>query len=247
MKKRFLYVLIVSFSPIFSQTNTLYVRYSYDYIYDVSGKPVYCELKNSDNKSKFIIHKQEFDPKTIDFDDNDKIIGVLIDFEDEVYKDFANNTYYSYAGILYQRKAILKDSLNQVDWTIDNQKEKNILGYKCIEAKTKFKGRNYIAYFTNEIGIFDGPWKFSGLPGLILELYEEDKMISFKAIDLKIEHDKSEIVPTLDINNAKYWHEILDIAKKKYGEQKTKMMACCSQNPHVDTSGNLEVYDINGK
>lgn len=246
MRTFFLNILLICISYTFSQT-TLQVRYSYDYVHDVSRKPVYCELTNSNNKSKFIIFKQKFDPNTIDFDDNDNMVGTLIDFEDEVFKDFSSNTYYSYSGIVYQKNAILKDSLNQVDWIINNKSEKNILGYKCFEARTKFKGRNYIAYFTDEIGIFDGPWKFSGLPGLILELYEENKMISFYATKIKIENYNTVIEPTLNIKNAKYWHEILEIAKKKYREMKNKMMTCCSQNSHIDTSGSLEVYDINGE
>lgn len=46
---------------------------------------------------------------------------------------------------------------------------KNILGYECFHATTDYHGRVWDVWFTPEIPIQDGPWKFRGLPGLILE------------------------------------------------------------------------------
>lgn len=49
---------------------------------------------------------------------------------------------------------------------------KIILGYQCQLATTEFRGRKYEAWFTMDIPINNGPWKFYGLPGLILEAYD---------------------------------------------------------------------------
>ena len=46
-------------------------------------------------------------------------------------------------------------------------------GYLCQKAETEFKGRVYEAWFCPEIPIDAGPYKFRGLPGLILKV--EDK------------------------------------------------------------------------
>ncbi len=45
-----------------------------------------------------------------------------------------------------------------------------ILGYNSVMATCSFKGRDYVAWFTPQIPVSSGPWKFSGLPGLILKV-----------------------------------------------------------------------------
>lgn len=65
-------------------------------------------------------------------------------------------------------------------WEITKE-EKEILGYKCQKATTYFKGRQFEAWFAPDIPIIDGPYKFSNLPGLILEVYDTKKYYRFWA------------------------------------------------------------------
>jgi GLPGLI family protein len=53
-------------------------------------------------------------------------------------------------------------------------------GFHCQKATTHFKGRNYTAWFCPDIPVHSGPWKLSGLPGLILEAYDAKKEVVFK-------------------------------------------------------------------
>lgn len=53
-------------------------------------------------------------------------------------------------------------------WSV-TQEEKNVAGYSCKKATTIFGGRTWNAWFTEEIPISDGPYKFYGLPGLIVQ------------------------------------------------------------------------------
>lgn len=71
-----------------------------------------------------------------------------------------------------------------INWAI-SQEYKTIGGYKCLKAKTYFRGRNYTAWFTEEIPISSGPWKFNGLPGLILEVIDDKNEVSFKLKSIK--------------------------------------------------------------
>lgn len=44
-----------------------------------------------------------------------------------------------------------------------------ILGIECKKARTHFRGRDWTAWYAPEIPYTAGPWKFGGLPGLILK------------------------------------------------------------------------------
>lgn len=67
---------------------------------------------------------------------------------------------------------VIKDSLKVIDWKIDNNSVKNILGYQVIKAESKGleKDSKLIAWFTKELPYNAGPYLYSGLPGLILEV-----------------------------------------------------------------------------
>lgn len=58
-----------------------------------------------------------------------------------------------------------------------------IEGFKCYNAEITIFGRNFIAWYTPEIPFQDGPYKFSGLPGLIVELYDSENMYKFKLVE----------------------------------------------------------------
>ncbi len=50
----------------------------------------------------------------------------------------------------------------------------NVLGYKVQKAIVDFGGRSWEAWFSSEIPISDGPYKFFGLPGLILKIQDKN-------------------------------------------------------------------------
>ncbi len=59
---------------------------------------------------------------------------------------------------------------------------KNSNSFQVQKAVAKFGGRSWIAWFTRDIPIPYGPYKFNGLPGLIMELYDTRKDYCFKVI-----------------------------------------------------------------
>ena len=70
-------------------------------------------------------------------------------------------------------------------WQLIQEEDKNILGYSCKKATTSFAGRNYEAWYNPEIPISDGPYKFSGLPGLIVKLNDTQQQHRFELTSIK--------------------------------------------------------------
>lgn len=56
------------------------------------------------------------------------------------------------------------------------------------QATVRFGGRDWVAWFSKDIPMPYGPYKFNGLPGLIMELYDTEKNYYFNVI-------KSEKIP----------------------------------------------------
>ena len=68
-------------------------------------------------------------------------------------------------------------------WNIGTEQQ-TILGHQCQKATCHWRGRNYVAWFAPDIPVKAGPWKFGGLPGLILKLQDEAGIYRFEAVQL---------------------------------------------------------------
>ena len=71
------------------------------------------------------------------------------------------------------------------DWKILNRFKK-IKGYDCQLAKGEFRGRNWEVWFANTLSLPIGPWKLRDLPGIILEVKDEDKKFTFIASEINL-------------------------------------------------------------
>ena len=79
---------------------------------------------------------------------------------------------------------IYEEELKPQDWII-MEDTTDILGYSCQKAKCTFRSRDWIAWFTPEIPISEGPYKFYGLPGLIMKLQDNESHYSFEINEFK--------------------------------------------------------------
>lgn len=66
----------------------------------------------------------------------------------------------------------------KMEWKILPEKEQ-VGEFNAQKATTTFAGRNWTAWFTPEIPIQDGPYKFHGLPGLIVKMEDESHTHNF--------------------------------------------------------------------
>lgn len=108
-----------------------------------------------------------------------------------IFKDYTKKFMISNERIVLNEFTV-KDSIENIKWKISNE-EKTILGYVCKKAEAHFRGREYVAYYTNQIKKTDGPWKLTGLPGLILEAFTKDNYIHFNAINISFKDNENEL------------------------------------------------------
>ena len=79
------------------------------------------------------------------------------------------------------------EPLPEIEWTLrDGTRE--VIGYDCRRATCRFRGRDYEAWYTEELPLATGPWKFHGLPGLILAVNDtgdDGGIIRFEATGIR--------------------------------------------------------------
>lgn len=97
-----------------------------------------------------------------------------------VFKDFGtgNKTVYDDYSDQFAK---YDEPFEEMQWEIAADSTKTVLEYECMMARASYHGRFWTAWFTPEVPVQDGPWKFAGLPGLILMVTESQGMHSFTA------------------------------------------------------------------
>jgi len=94
--------------------------------------------------------------------------------------DLASQTGPAYIGSNYQ----YQEEIPNLKWEMKNDTS-TVLSYLCQKAITTFRGRTYEAWYTTEITINNGPWKFGGLPGLILKVSDRKQYFLFECIGIE--------------------------------------------------------------
>lgn len=103
----------------------------------------------------------------------------------KTYTNLSDATVISNIEIMRQ-PFFIKEDVPELNWELSDSTQ-TLLGYKCTMAKTNFRGRDYLAFYTKDIPANIGPWKFHGLPGLILkvESYSHAEYYNIEAVALK--------------------------------------------------------------
>jgi len=146
--------------------------------------------------------------KLLKLDDN--ILGSVV--QEYFYKDYELDTLLSDRYFSLQKKVIvIGEKINLFNWKIINNSDTIILNYHCQKAVTTFRGRNYEAFFSKELASYGGPWKFDGLPGLILSVRSTDNYFIINPVKLSIKAKSKKISnPYKNEKKIFSWNEYKD-------------------------------------
>jgi len=120
-------------------------------------------IKTLENGAKLLSSKGVSVPKT--------------KFSFTIIQSNENIQYFNLVGmsILTYKEPLIKN------WKLSNE-TKIINTINCKKAEIAFKGRNWIAWYSPEIPLPYGPYKFSGLPGLIVKITDDKEEYDFELV-----------------------------------------------------------------
>jgi len=165
------------------------------------------------------------------------------DTKDKFYKDYKKNTITINEKII-NKDVLVMESLDLFVWEIDNKKDSTILNQKCVRATTTFRGRDYEAYFSQELHPYGGPWKFDGLPGIILAVKSLDNMLVIEPLKIVLNPNNFEIKNTYE--NAEEvisWEEMVNRTEIKL-KKIAKMMNAKLGGGEIEITGRIEDLGI---
>ncbi|MFN1218908.1 GLPGLI family protein [Chryseobacterium kwangjuense] len=99
-----------------------------------------------------------------------------------IEKDYAKKTINFYNKFKNANLVIIDHEAPK--WTIANEFNK-IGGMNCQKAVAEYKGRTWEAWFSKDFPVSDGPYKFSGLPGLVVMIKDAENDHAFHLIQIK--------------------------------------------------------------
>ncbi|ASK32599.1 hypothetical protein CEY12_22040 [Chryseobacterium sp. T16E-39] len=190
-----------------------------------------------------------------------KFYGQDLAITDSLNKKFGQNSSYTdMSGQVVKRKVNSFDNENfinikagyysfkttdKINWTISNEVKK-VENYTLQKATTRFGGRNWTAWFSKDIPLNEGPFKFRGLPGLVFDLSDSGHNFIYHLVKSQ---KLKETYPTQDFLEANFGNKAVPINEK----QKQKLMMEFYNDPFAferntisKTATNLNI-NINGK
>ena len=197
MKKLGILAVALLAQVTFAQTNR--------FVYQVTSKPDINNKSNIKTENAYLDISAE---KSMFYSENrikrDSVMkanfqsGGARGFNREQMDGLRTNINYSIEKNKKDQKTFYKDRLGRDQYSYEEDRPLNwkilsettkIGDYKVQKAETDFGGRKWTAWFTTDLPYQDGPYKFSGLPGLVVKAedstgdYSFDLMKNYKISD----------------------------------------------------------------
>ena len=132
---------------------------------------------------------------------------------------------------------VYTEPMSKINWKITGETSQ-IKGYRVQKATTHYGGRTWEAWFTEAIPFNDGPYKFSGLPGLILKVQDARGHYIFEIESIHTTNEKvyfRQLSSTIQTTKAQF----LEI-RKRFSQEAANMIRASGVPLHQDQIDNLE-------
>ena len=118
---------------------------------------------------------------------------------------------------------VVKEKRTAIAWEL-HPETKTIGKFTCNKASSTFRGRTYEVWYTPEIPVFYGPWKLHGLPGLVMEVKDNEGML--QAYFKKFSRTDKDLAPYLSALQTGKIISIEEYAEiqRKLGDELVKKM-----------------------
>ncbi|HCA08259.1 GLPGLI family protein [Chryseobacterium sp.] len=229
----------LKFIFLFSLVSTFCFSQKFSFIYETKflsakGKPddIYKDQMVLDFENNTSIFRESMAKKADSLSFINKNGGYKMGVENQFYikKDISNTK--TEKIITYLRANYLLPIDEPLNWKISSE-QKTIGKYKSQKAEVNYGGRNWIAWFSTELPFNDGPYVFSGLPGLIISIEDTEHDYSFHLVQIKKGGDWFDArKKAITIDWAKYDH----LGKSYYNDPWNSK-----------TAGKVTFYDPQGK
>ncbi len=180
-----IYILLLCFSVCSLKAQKDYrfsVMVSYDMYLNFGSRDVYKAVLLYSDKAAFFSYKITSEPESEEVENGD-VTEILFSIQDTTTQiTWSDKTIGKVSEIVKIKKTYkqLTEPLDAIVWEMSSE-TKSIGNYTCHKATCRYRGRNYTAWFAPDIPCTWGPWKLQGLPGAILEAYDDKNEVSFYA------------------------------------------------------------------
>lgn len=178
--------------------------------------------KPENNMTLYINNKTKFQYSI--WKSTDKVI-----YFDQIYPGFTDFYYYE--------EAVDKQNWQILDDTV------SINGYLCQKATMQYGNRKWTALFAPSIPISSGPYKFAGLPGLILYVADEKEQWKFELTALTKKRTISPYTDTrfryAEMDREKFYSE-----RKRFRDNAFEIETASGANDGVNESGMKRIKEF---
>ncbi|OOV29419.1 hypothetical protein BXU11_05890 [Flavobacterium sp. LM5] len=227
------FVSIINTNNVISSSKTDYKLILNDstsyYFNTLKDESQYRYVKNAFEK------KQVDDVTEIKLSDN-HIATIKDDF---FYKNFIKDTLI-YNEIISTKKVFVGEKSNLFEWQIKPISDTLVFGFKCQKATTKFRGRTYEATFSSEIAPNGGPWKFDGLPGIIISIKSLDNYFAIYPVKIVLNKKQSKLYENIYKDKKVIsWNEY----RKMFRENMERRLKILRSKSETGEGGSIKITD----